>query len=202
MGGLGSGRPPGMAGPVVESVRSIDANALHTAGAFCSGVHSTVRWQSAGEVTSVVRIEASDGQLRLLFRGRFSDAEWQELSQTIFTCEQSCHFGGRRTYFLCPGRNCNRQVVKLYFTGSVFRCRHCCGLTYSCQREQPWDRSARRANKIRHRLGGSLGIFTPFPEKPKGMWWRTYGRLADQAFEAADTAEQVILGRRHSRKGA
>jgi hypothetical protein len=78
-------------------------------------------------------------------------------------------------------------------------CRHCCGLTYTSQREQPWDRAARRADKIRERLGGSPGIYTTFPLKPKGMWWRTYDRLADQAFEAAEMAEQAIRGRSHAR---
>jgi hypothetical protein len=110
-----------------------------------------------------------------------------------------------RSYFLCPGRgkgqSCGRSVVKLYLADGSFSCRNCCRLSCACQSEPTWDRAARRAYTIRERLGGTAGIYTPFPRKPKGMWWRTYNRLADQAFEAADIAERAILGRTPGQKG-
>jgi hypothetical protein len=38
-------------------------------------------------------------------------------------------------------------------------------------------RALHKAQSIRKRLGGSANMTTPFPEKPKGMHWRTYERL-------------------------
>ena len=35
----------------------------------------------------------------------------------------------------------------------------------------------RRARAIRMKLGGSLSLADPFPEKPNGMHWRTYYRF-------------------------
>ena len=46
------------------------------------------------------------------------------------------------------------------------------------------ERALRRGQKIGLRLGGSTFVADPFPEKPKGMRWATYGRLMEKADEA------------------
>jgi hypothetical protein len=51
-------------------------------------------------------------------------------------------------------------------------------LAYPSQQETDYDRAARRANKIRERLGWKQGILNPKGwKKPKGMHWRTFERL-------------------------
>jgi hypothetical protein len=38
-----------------------------------------------------------------------------------------------------------------------------------------------KVQKIRRRLGGSASLLELFPEKPRGMWWRTYRNLREEA---------------------
>jgi hypothetical protein len=37
---------------------------------------------------------------------------------------------------------------------------------------------------LRERLGIGVGIAEPLPDKPKGMWVRTYSRLLDEVLQA------------------
>jgi hypothetical protein len=82
-----------------------------------------------------------------------------------------------RPWIICPGAGCGRRVVILYGPGRYFLCRHCYDLAYESQRENGVTRALRRAQTIRERLGGSANMTKPFPDKPKGMHWRTYERL-------------------------
>ncbi|MGP0565493.1 MULTISPECIES: hypothetical protein [unclassified Nitrospina] len=71
--------------------------------------------------------------------------------------------------------------MAILYAGKIFACRECLRLTYACQRERDYDRWARRADKIRERLGWEPGILNGRGwEKPKGMHWRTFARLVDE----------------------
>jgi hypothetical protein len=82
-----------------------------------------------------------------------------------------CLFG------LLGGRYCGRRVALLYGAGELFACRRCYRLAYASQHEPPHPRGLGTAQKIRERLGGSPNMFDEFPDKPRGMHWRTYDRL-------------------------
>jgi hypothetical protein len=115
-----------------------------------------------------------------MYRIRTRNEGEEDVEQTVRIVRVPCRFGGSRPYFVCPGSSCGRRVAKLHGPGRHFLCRHCYGLAYQSQREQRRDRALRRANAIRMRLGGEPRLARAFPEKPKGMHWRTYERLRSQ----------------------
>ena len=66
-------------------------------------------------------------------------------------------------------------------------------------------RGVGKAQKIRMRLGGSPNMFEEFPDKPKGMHWRTYDRLRrmhDVAEGRSASALMRVVERLERRDGA
>jgi hypothetical protein len=197
MGGFGSGRSSGFGRNKVESCRSLDVNRLHKAGCLATGWRGGWQWTRDGEQVASIDLYAEDDRVTLSYRVRIAGGEWEDVRESIDIVRVLCRFGGSRPYFLCPGVvngiPCGRRVAKLYGPGRYFLCRHCYRLTYASQSEGTWDRTLRRANKIRMRLGGDPGMALPFPERPKGMWRRTYDRLRAQAFEAEIVANEAFI---------
>jgi hypothetical protein len=120
---------------------------------------------------------------------------WQDVTEVIPFVHLPCRFGGNRAFFICPGPqneiDCGRRVAKLFLSHRYFLCRHCNQLAYSSQFEQPWQRAVRKANKFKQRLGIDAGIAEPLPEKPKGMWVRTYACLLDEILQAEILANEA-----------
>ena len=90
-----------------------------------------------------------------------------------------CNYGGRRAWLVCA--QCGRRRLRLYF--KMGWCRECGVLGY-------WSRLrcssrlaafARRAERIRERLGGPPNLTAPFPRRPRGMHRSTYRQLRDEA---------------------
>ncbi len=101
------------------------------------------------------------------------------------------YLGGRRSWFLCP--QCDRRCAILYRRHGDLACRECHDLAYESQRLSRSDRLTLRAQRIRHRLGGSGNLSKPFPERPRGMHRRTYARWSEKGL----AAEQAALGAMH-----
>src|SRR5262249_17717053 len=97
-----------------------------------------------------------------------------------------------RPWFTCSvhsnWRHCGRRVAKL------FGCRHCYGLAYESQQESVHQRGLGKAQKIRLKLGGSPNMFEQFPDKPKGMHWKTYDRIR-KAYDLAEVRSNAGLMR-------
>jgi hypothetical protein len=129
----------------------------------------------------------------LNYRSR-SGGEWQPVEYPVYLEWTPCNFGGRRAWFVCPARGCGRRVAILY-GGSIFACRHCHRLAYPSQRETWDDRAARRADRIRARLGWERGILNAKGLKPKGMHWRTFERLEAEHDAFVDAAVAGMVER-------
>ena len=119
----------------------------------------------------------------------------EDVAETVPIVHLPCRFGGSRAYFICPGpgdgTDCGRRVNKLHLSNRYFLCRHCNKLAYRSQYEQPWKRALRRANKLKQRLGIGVGIAEPLPEKPQGMWKRTFTGLLDEILQAEILANEA-----------
>ena len=215
MGGIGSGRPSYSGRDTVEACRSLDINKLNRLGCLRPGWSGGWQWTRDGERVAYIFLRSETDRVVLSYRYRFAGGDWQEVDEPVAIVRLPCRYGGSRPYFLCPGvvngTACRRRVAMLYASGRYFLCRHCYRLAYSSQSESAWDRALRRANKIRMKLGGEPGMVSSFPERPKGMWRRTYLQLQNMVHEAELEANTAILmhlerldskvGRSQQRKG-
>lgn len=175
MGGFGSGPRRGGKN-TTRDLRALDIRRLQRDGLLTSGRSFNWQWSISGEKVADINIRIDADNVILNYRCRSNGGEWQQVEYPVFLEWTACSLGGRRAWFLCPGRGCGRRVAIL-FGGSIFACRHCHALAYQCQRETYDDRAMRRAEKIRRRLGWEPGIANPEGSKPKGMHWRTFREL-------------------------
>jgi len=135
-----------------------------------SGVQAASNYGSGGikwsnslgeEVASIgisTNISTAQGEIRLQYTRTYSSGEKEEFDYRVILVPSSCHFGGRRWWFICPltvnGVYCNRRVGRLYLppNGKYFGCRHCYNLTYeSCRESHKFDSMFKR-------MGLDLGI--------------------------------------------
>ncbi len=194
MGGLGSGNWYRFDKKTTTGeTPGLDVRYLHREGMLKAGRSFSLRWSRAGRETGSIggMVGGNPGDLPervvLSYRhrsGSFAGGEWEDVRVTVPLEWTPCNFGGERPWFLCPGAGCGRRVGVLYAPGRYFLCRHCYNLSYQSQRDNATYRALYEAQAIRERLGGSANMTTPFPEKPKGMHWKTYRRLRDEHDEA------------------
>lgn len=193
MGGTGSGnwyRTGTKA--TTDECHSVDIRYLHRHDLLKPGHWFSLRWSRAGRETGSIRgvVEGTERPERvvLLYRHRPPGGDWEDVRETVPLEWTPCNFGGERPWFICPGvvngEVCSRRVAVLYGPGKYFLCRHCYDLSYESRRENKMYRALHKAQAIRERLGGSANMTEPFPEKPKGMHWRTYWRLREEHDEA------------------
>jgi hypothetical protein len=195
----------------VEGCRSIDVLEWHRLGYLRSPRRVSLAWSRDGEQVASINVETQRHSVTLKYQSRSYGEEWSDVAQRIPIAWTPCRFGGERPWFVCSvvanGVYCGRRVTKLYGAGRLFACRHCYRLAYTSQRESVHQRGLWKSQQIRVRLGGSPSTLDEFPDKPKGMHWRTYDRLC-RVHDAAEERSTIglmgfveRLGRRSSRRG-
>jgi len=182
-----------------ESCKAIDVRDLHRRGLLRAGRQFSWTWRSRGQPTGEIRIRSEVNAVVLEFNSRTrGETEWKPIEQRVPIEWTECHLGGRRPWFRCSvssaGRSCGRRVALLYGAGELFACRHCYGLAYESQQQSRSDRNLSQVQKIRMRLGGSPNMLHPFPQKPRGMHWRTYVRLQGRAQAAEAVWSTSMMG--------
>lgn len=176
MGGRGSGRPSGYGYGVAKcnEYHSIDLAWVRRKNLFNVGRWSSLTWSRGGRETGSIRIECHADGVRLVYRQRKNDENWQDVNEFVPLVETPTAFGGKRQWFKCLscGRSC-----RILYGGAHFRCRRCYKLKYESQYEASYARSCSQAHNLRKRLGQVGSLDEPFPPKPKGMHWKTYQQL-------------------------
>lgn len=171
MGGFGSGRQLDAKG-VTSSYLCIDVAHLKKQGALMPGCEFTLQFSPCN---SAVAGEAEETVVWFTYAIRQGDDDKDYVYRVPLSSSQA-QFGGERAWFLCPNMQCGKRVTKLYIAHSL-GCRHCLKLSHQSKNESYSDRMARRADKIRSRLGWQQGILYPEGDRPKGMHQQTFQRL-------------------------
>jgi hypothetical protein len=180
MGGMGSGRRNRYdAANCTDDYRRLDVRRWQRDGFLKPGQTFGWQWTGQGEIVASIQVRAEADRVILLYRHRSGVGDWKSEEYPVLLNWTGCTYGGQRAWFLCPAQGCGRRVALLY-GGVIFACRHCHQLSYRSQRETSDDRAARRADKIKERLGWKPGIFNGAGAKPKGMRRDTYLRLLAQ----------------------
>jgi hypothetical protein len=167
----------------VEECIDLNADQLRKWGALTPGSGSSVSTYWNDRLALVMRLKATQ---RWLFIADDSPTSPMRIeNQSIELDSVGCNYGGRRTYFLCPGDECQRRCATLYLVKRCFRCRKCHGLLYASQTKDKWGRLLWQANKLREGLGGEPGTSQLIADRPRGMWKQTYHRkrMAIHEFE-------------------
>lgn len=177
MGGSGSGRMAFKS--TTDDMRSLDIRRIVRAGRLREGHAFNWQWirSADGTVLASIRIEVLNrGSVYLFYKQRGNGEDWREVGFAVGLDWTGCNYGAERPWWRCPARGCGRRVAVLY-GGAIFACRHCHKLAFPSQRETPFDRAIRKAEKNRAVLGWPAGIANGAGPKPKGMHWKTYRRL-------------------------
>ena len=181
MGGSGSGnRWRYDTKGTVDASKRLDIRYLKQHGMLRSGLYN-MSWSRRGEPSgsAAIRVVAGESMTVIFSWRRDSSEEWQPMEKIVRLAQTACAFGGSRSWFVCP--YCSRRVALVILDAGHVACRHCLNLTYASCNEDAIDRSWRKRDKYKAKMGGDDKVLYL---KPKGMHQRTWQRLRHQYYEA------------------
>jgi len=180
MGGSGSGNWYRFDSKTrVEDCLNIDARHLDRKGCLEPWQGYSWEWQNGSNIFIKTEPEA----IELIYTIIKNGEQREEVDYRVPLSWTSCNYGGKRPWFICPGKGCGRRVAKLYMKSGYFLCRHCHDLVYSSQRESKAFRLLDKSQKICRKLGANTFNDLFLTPKPKGMHQRTYDKLYHRAEE-------------------
>jgi hypothetical protein len=154
-----------------------------------AGGQGTFRWSQNGHEIGSACYRVQADHLILSYTAT-TNGERQSIKDQVYFAFTKQPFGGLRKWFVCPSCLCRCRVL---FGGAYFRCRQCQGATYESQYEHYRVAGLNRAQRIRKKLGGEIGISYPFPDKQKGMHWRTWLKQRDEDWATAERFERLLM---------
>lgn len=168
----------------LDSGLKLDLNNLRRGGVVVPG-ESTIPKRISWEYTASGELMA----WAIIYSNTQCPEEGGSLSITLGQLKQEIrlqavprHFGGHQWYFVCPLTGRLSSVLWMPSFADQFASREAWGrrVAYSSQFATAHDRAIFSARHIHYQLGakGRISMDAPLPQKPKGMHWRTYDKLA------------------------
>jgi hypothetical protein len=115
-----------------------------------------------------------------------------KLSAQVRYTETATCFGGRRLWMLCP--RCSRRCRVLFFGLGRVACRRCFRLRYHSQTMDRIHRAQHAMRKIAKQLDPEVDVGLPdLPDRPPGMRWSRYNRLAERFEDKNDVWNLAIM---------
>jgi hypothetical protein len=189
MGGFGSGSWYRFGTKnLVENCLCLDIYQLNRKKMLLSPNAYSLSWSNGSNIA----IKSNLGSIELSY-SISCDSQHEDVAYTIPLSWTSCNYGGRRPWFICPGKGCNKRVANLYFFGKYFLCRHCHDLVYSSQRDAKAFRLLHKAQKIYKKLGVKNHDDLFITPKPKGMHQETYDRLCEEATDLELKSSRMLM---------
>ena len=127
-----------------DNLLKIDLSWLKKQNILQSSCSTQIAWaneyaENENNIGIDVAISNSEKYIRLYYIQTERNGEQKDFNYRIPIISTSCHYGGKRYWFICPwhknGVYCGKRVRVLYKAGDYFACRHCYNLTYRTRNE-------------------------------------------------------------------
>lgn len=167
-------------------------------GSFTPGYQfATPMVDREGRACGTVRIEVLSADLVEVSVGAIMPQRWP---LTVLRSSLRAN-GGWRWWWECP--TCKRRCAVIYPLGDRKPgCRICMGLVYRTQAQTRQARAVERTMRAYRKLGWNPGAPATWT-RPKGMWGRTYDRLAEQIEQGwRSVRDELTRVRRFSEAGS